>query len=317
MEKINYLTVQNFKKKYGSESACLEALLHFRMSEDNLCFNPLCKAPILKYYHILKKRKCFICSRCLRHFYVKSGSIFDHSHTPINIQFEIIFKILYTKTGVSAAQLQREYGISYKSVFKMLHKVRELMQECLDREINNTQIEHVEIDESFCPTGKKGLGKHFPFKRGRGSLRNSTILVIMERKGFAKMLTIPNANAETIIPIILQNVPLGTTIYTDAWPAYKQLESLGYKHAVVNHSKYEYVNQKTGASTNNAEGIFSSFKRMLGTYRSFSESKLQNYTNEACFRHTFRTHHDYGFENLMRCLGTLSNVYGNTLTEAA
>ena len=301
--------MQTFKKKYGSETACLKALLNFRMNKDGLCFNQLCKAPIDRYYHLIKGRRCFICSRCLKHYYPQTASIFDHTHISIKDWFEIIFRILICRNGIAANEIQREFGISYKSVFRMLHKVRELMAECLEREINNMQIEYVECDESYVPTRKKGLGKHFPFKKGRGSLRNTTIFLIIERKGFAKLLTIPDATADTILPIILQTVPKTASIFTDSWPAYNKLESLGYKHATVNHSEYEFVNAKTSASTNSAEGLFSNFKRLLGTYRSFSEGKLQNYLNEQSFRHTFRFDDTYGFESLMNCLGPLSHVY--------
>ncbi|MCW3102439.1 MAG: transposase [Bacteroidetes bacterium] len=302
------MTVPIFKKKYGSEAACLKALLEFRMNGDGLCFNPLCKASIDKYYHPLKGRKAFICSRCLKHVYPMAGSIFDHSHIKVSDWFYIIFKMLYSRNGISANEIHREFGFAYRTVFKMLHQVRGLMMDCLDFELANSVVE---IDESYVLTGNKGYGRHFPFTRGRGSLRSTSILGIIERRGIAKFIVIPDTSATTIIPEIIKNVPTSTLIYTDSWGAYNQLKSLGYKHAMVNHSKYEWVDSNTGASTNSAEGAFSNLKRcIVGSWRNVSPGKLQNYVHEQAFRHSYRFEYDYGFEILMRCFPPLSDVYG-------
>jgi hypothetical protein len=308
MEHIHYMTIQTFKKKYGSEAACLKALLNFRMNEDGLCFNPMCKSPIDKYYHPLRGKKAFICSRCLKHIYPMAGSIFDHTHIPVSDWFQIIFTILYSRNGVSAKELHRIYGYSYRCIFRMLHEIRGLMLDALDFELANTAIE---IDESYVLTGTKGYGKHFPFTRGRGSLRSTSILGIIERRGFAKFIVIPDTTAEAIIPEITNSIPTSTLIYTDSWGAYNQLKNLGYTHAVVNHSKFEFVDYSTSASTNAAESAFSNLKRCVrGSWRNVTEGKLQNYLNEAAFRHSFRFEYDYGFDILMKCFPPLSDVYG-------
>lgn len=307
MEKINYITLQSFRKKYGSESACLKALLYFRMNHDGQCFNPSCKSSIEKYYHPLRGRKAFICSRCLKHVYPMAGSILDHTHIPITDWFLIIFKILYSRNGISAKEIHRELGYAYTSVFRMLHAIRSLMLDCLDFELANTVVE---IDESYVLTGTKGYGKHFPFTRGRGSLRSTSILGIIERRGYAKFLVIPDTTAATIIPEIVRSIPDTTIIHTDSWGAYNQLKSLGYKHTTVNHSKFEFVDYATSGSTNSAESAFSNLKRVVrGTWRNVSEGKLQNYLNEQAFRHSYRFEPDYGFDILMRCFPPLSEVY--------
>jgi|SRR6218665_1628482 len=307
---MNYMTVQAFKKKYGTDAACLKALLHFRMNEEGLCFNERCRSSIEKYYHPLKGRRAFICSRCLKHIYPAAGSasIFDHSHISIADSFLIIFKMLYSRNGVSANEIHREFGFSYKTAFRLLHQVRGLMLDCLDFELSNT---HVEIDESFVLTGNKGYNRHYPFSKGRGSLHSTSILVIIERRGIAKFIVIPDTTAASIIPEVVKNVSPTTVIYTDSWGAYNQLKSLGYTHAIVNHSKYEWTDPSTGASTNSAEGAFSNFKRcVVGSWRNVTEGKLQNYLNEQAFRHSYRFEYDYGFEILMRCIPPLSEVYG-------
>ncbi|HET6992084.1 MAG TPA: IS1595 family transposase [Bacteroidia bacterium] len=237
-----------------------------------------------------------------------AGSIFDHTHISLSAWFLIIYKILLSRNGVAAKEIHREYGFAYRSVFRMLHNIRALMWECLGFELENTVIE---IDESYVSTGNKGYGRHFPFTRGRGSLKSTSILGIVERRGKARFIVIPDTTADTIIPEILNSIPTSTIIYTDSWGAYNQLQALGYKHAIVNHSKFEFVDYETGASTNSAENAFMNFKRIVrGTWRNISEGKLQKYLNEQAFRQSFRDEHDYGFEIFMKCFPPLSEVYG-------
>lgn len=302
--KPKYLTINDFKRRFGTKSACLEYLLKQRMSPDGQCFNPKCNAAIDDYYHLLKGKTAFICSRCLGHFHPMVNSIFDHSHIPINIWFEIIYKILYSRNGISAFEIHRTHGYSYTTVFRMLHAIREFMAECLDFELEGTVVE---VDESYISTGNKGLGRHFRFHTGRGSEKHTSILAITERKGVAKLFIIPSTTATDILPVILENIPTTTIIYTDSWDAYNKLTELGYEHAMVNHS-IEFVNES--ASTNTSENVFSNLKKVIGaTHRNVSEGKLQLYLNENAFRHSFRFESDYGFKKLMERLSPLSEYY--------
>lgn len=299
-----HMSLQSFKKQYGNEKACLHALLKYRISEDGQCFNPNCTANINKFYRPLNNRKSFLCASCLTHIYPMSQSIFDHTHVPITHWFEIMYKFCMSRNGISAKELHYQYGISYKTIFRMLHSIRELMSECLDFDFSNS---HIEIDESFVSTGNKGLTRHYKFKRGRGCEKNATILCISERGGKAKLFIIEAADSATIIPIILENVPTSSLIFTDSWPAYNQLKSVGYTHEMVNHS-VEFVNGS--ASTNTCENIFSNFKRMFnGTYRNMSDGKLANYLSEFSFRHSHREEIDFGFEKLLQALPSLSLAY--------
>ncbi|MCW3084239.1 MAG: transposase [Bacteroidetes bacterium] len=300
-----FMTTQVFKKKYGTEEHCLKALLEFRMSEDRICFSPNCDAPIDRYYHRLRGKKAFICSKCLKHVYPMVDSIFDHTHVAINDWFEIMFKMVYSRNGISAKEIHRTYGFSYPTVFRVLNAIRQLMDECLDFEFANTVVE---IDESYVPTGGKGMGRHFYMGRGRGNQRNTTILAIIERRGKCKMFVIPSADADTIIPIITANVPVSTTISTDTWGAYNKLKSLGYDHVMVNHHKHEFTREN--ASTNSAENAFKNFKSMIeGTYRNVTQKTLPNYLSEFSFRHTFRYDYDYGFHELLKRLPSLTHTY--------
>lgn len=305
---IKYLDKKGFQKKYGTNLLCRKALLNHRISADGLCFNPKCDAEIEWYYTPLNDRNCLLCRKCLTHIHPTVDSIFEHSKVELKDWFEIIWRILSSRGGISANYIHREFGYSYPTSLYLLHDIRKQMYNCLQFEMDNTVVE---VDESYISTGTKGLGRHHHFSRGRGSLRHTSILAIIERKGKAKLFVIPATDAESILPKITENIPLTISIFTDDWGAYNQLKELGYEHAAVNHS-IEYVAKETGASTNSAENMFSTFKTMVikGTYRSVSDKFLQHYCNEQAFRHTYRFEEDYGMEAFLKSFSCLSDSYG-------
>jgi transposase len=252
-----HMTLSEFRRKYSTERACLKALLEFRMNETRLCFNHQCQAPIDRFYKPHKKRKAFLCARCLRHIFPMAGTMFDHTHVPLQNWFELIFQFLLSRNSVSAFEVCRTLGCSYPTAFRVMHAIRKQMLACLHFDLDNTVVE---IDESYIKTGTKGLGRHYDFGRGRGSLHTTTILAIVERRGRAKMFVIPSAEASSILPIIKENVPKETIIYTDCWRAYSKLKDMGYKHMMVNH-EVSYVDGP--ASTNSCEGLFGIMKRSI------------------------------------------------------
>jgi transposase len=188
------------------------------------------------------------------------------------------------------------------------------MGKVVDQELERAPFEVVEIDEGYLPTGNKGLPRHFSFKRGRGSEKNSSILGIVERGGRVVLYVIPKTDSQSIVPIIQDLVPVGSTIYTDSWGAYNPLLSLGYKHEVVNHD-IEFV--KKSASTNAMENVFSNLGRMIGTYRNVSEYKLQQYLYEFAFRRCFGKEYDYGLERFLRAMPCITECYWDQKTKSA
>jgi transposase-like protein len=311
---MKHITLKNFKKQFGTESACRKELLEYRKPESGKCINPKCLGTIEKYYKPLSKRKAFNCSRCLHHFYPMVDTIFDHSHVELNDWFEIIFLNLSNRNGMSANEIHRNYGYSYPTALRMQHAIRQLMGDCLDFDLQNTVVE---VDESYVKTGTKGLNRHYKFGTGRGSERHTSILTITERHGVAKLFVIDATDAENILPIILEHIPKSTIIYTDSFPVYRKLSSneYGYRHAMVNHD-LEFVNDS--ASTNSAENVFSNFKRIItGTYRNVSENKLQLYLWESAFKHSYRNEADYGFENLLKAMPSLADSYQRKYQKSA
>lgn len=306
-----YITENDFKRKYSTEKLCMTALLNYRMSPDGRCFNPSCNAHVREYKYMSgSARKAFLCPRCLGHYYPMVDSIFDHTHIKIEDWFNIIFKMLSSRNGISANEIQRITGHSYCTGFNIIHKIREQMGKSLDFIFEDT---NVECDESGVRTGNKGMNKNTYLGTGRGNKKQSGVFVIAERGGLGrvKLFAVRNAESETLIPIIKENVAINSAIYTDKWGAYNPLKSLGYTHETVNHSE----KFKDGlACTNTAENVFSNLKRVIrGTHRNVSHRKLQNYLDENSFRLSYRNEEDYGFDRLLKSLTSLSDNYGNKI----
>lgn len=295
-----HMTLKEFRRNYPSNNICLKALLEYRISSDRLCFN--CQYPIDPYYRLLKKKKAFLCRKCLKHFYPMKKSIFDHTHIPISEWFEIIFLFLLNRGGIAASKIHNEYGYAYSTAFRMLHSIRELMGDSLDFKLQGV----LEIDEVYLPT-VNGMGKYYN-NYGRGT-DHTPVLAIAERAGKIRFFVLPSTNTESILDKIKANVPEGTQIFTDSFSAYSSLNDEGFIHSTVNHKK-EYVSE-SGASTNTCEALFSHIKRAFnGIYKSISENLLQSYLNEFAFRFNHANDYDYGFDALMKCLKPLSESYG-------
>lgn len=296
---VKYYTNRSFLQKYKSEQACMRALMDFRLGDKKCC--PRCNHPFNIGYTPIKGKRAFICKRCLLHIYPQAGTgIFERSHVPLKDWFEIIFAMLYRRNGISANEIHRTYGYAYPTAYRILLLIRLQMRECLDFDLSNSVVE---IDEAAIPTGNKSLSKHYKGvnSRGRGTFRHSSILTIVERGGVCKLYKIPATDSESIIPIILAEVPKSTIIYTDSYGVYNKLKSYGYVHLMVNHKIKEYT--RDSASTNSAESVFGNFKRSLaGTWRNISDGKLETYLNLHAFQHSYRNLPDYGFEIFMQSL---------------
>jgi transposase-like protein len=299
------MTKKEFDRLYPTDSTCLRKIFEYRTRGTENCYS--CGSPFVKYLSQLANRKCFKCTLCHNQFYPMVNSIMDNSHVSPKYWCDILFDMISNRNGISIREIKSKYGISKNTAKRITDAIRRQMQACLDFEFENCSVE---IDETYVKTGRKGFLKNHKFKTGRGSEQNSTILAIVERRGFAKMFVIDAADAENIIPIILKHVSKTCIVYTDQWPTYKVLKNLGYNHAVVNHSAVVNRFVDGSASTNACENLFSNFKRNhRGTHRSMSEKHLPLYLAEFCFRHNYKNERDYGLDVFMRSLPPLSDTY--------
>jgi hypothetical protein len=193
-----------------------------------------------------------------------------------------MFVMANTRSGVSAAQVQRETGVTYKCAWRIMHQVRSLMEGPKEKLSGE-----VEIDETFIHPN--------PFKRssarrnyGKDARRKGEVILgIVERGGRAKVWHVRSSGARVILPIIESNVRFGSLIHTDGYWGYATLQRRGYEHRTTNHSVGEFYTPDS--STQNIENLWSHFKRGIrGVYRHVSDRYLQLYAQEYAWRYSHR-----------------------------
>ncbi len=223
-------------------------------------------------------RKQWKCGGCRKKFSVTTRSIFEGSHIKLGYWIYAIYKMCVSKKGVSAHQLHRELGITYKSAWFMCHRIRYAMtQPPLKDKLSGV----VEVDETYIGP-KKVRGK-----TGRGAGKKAIVVALIERDGRARTFKVPDVKARTLKALIGPNVAETAHIMTDSWRAYSGLAKRYAGHGVVNHSR-EYV--RGIIHTNFAESYFSLLKRgLFGTFHHVSEKHLPRYLRE--FEHRWNMRH--------------------------
>ncbi len=187
-----------------------------------------------------------------------------------------MFLMSQSKNGVSAKELERHLGVTYKTAWRMAKQIRILMEQKPSMLSGN-----VEADETYI--GGKGKNN----KRGRGAENKTAVFGLVERQGDVKAQTVGNVKSATLIPIIAENVEQGSTLMTDEFRSYNASKSYGFGHETVNHSAKEYV--KGLAHTNTLEGFWSQLKRSMdGTFHKVSPKYLQAYVDEFAWRYNHR-----------------------------
>lgn len=262
-------TFAQFKTEYPDDEACLLSVLENRYGDT--C--PRCGVIGVKW-HPITGRKGFVCSECDRHVYPLAETIFRKSETSLWNWFYAIFQFSVSKNGVSAKELERTLGVTYKTAWRMCKQIRLLMEQ------DNDKLEgEVEVDETYAPSRKH--------TRLEGRSKKQIIFGAVERNGRASIVHVRSSGARVLLPEIESRVQVGAHIHSDEWQAYKTLPNRGFTHTTVNHSKLEYV--RGSAHTNTIEGFWSQLKRSIdGTYHAVSPKYLQQYLNEFAFRYSFR-----------------------------
>ncbi len=264
-------TIANLNLDFPNDNACLEWLKNHLYPDGISC--KVC-GKVTKH-HKIASRRSYSCDICGNHFHPTSGTIFEKSTTPLKLWFHAIYLMASTRTGISAKQIERETGVTYKTAWRIFKKIRTLLYE-------DTQslTGEVEVDETYIGGRKQG-------KRGRGAEGKSKVVGAAQRKGKVVTQVIPDVKRSTLVPFMARKVSRNATLFTDEFPSYDHMTRLGYEHHRIEHHARVYV--RGNIHTNSIEGFWSLVKRGIsGVYHAVSPKYLQSYLNEYTFRYNHR-----------------------------
>ncbi|MRU15661.1 IS1595 family transposase [Roseovarius sp. A21] len=249
------------------------------------------------------------CGDCRKQFTVTVGTVFERSKVPLNKWLLATFLMASSKKGISAHQLHRTIGVTYKTAWFMFHRIREAMR-------NDDPVSFgggggtVEVDETFI--GRDKSKKPKGTKKGRGYAHKYKILSLVDRStGMAKSIVVDDLKQSTLLPILRENIASEAVIYTDEAGQYANLKKEFADHDFTRHGAGEYVRGEV--HTNTIEGYFSVFKRgMKGVYQHCGRQHLHRYAAEFEFRYNNRASKQV--DDTMRANAILKGAEGKRMT---
>ena len=270
-------TVDDFRRQFPDDDSCLDYVMEKRFPGRVAHCE---KCGVERKHYRITGRKVYSCDHCGTQISPLAGTIFEKSSTPLHLWFHAMFQMGSTKCGISAKQIQREIGVTYKTAWRMFKQIRTLMSDEISLEGST-----VEIDEMYHGGKRKGS------KGGRpmvGDKKKIPVLGMVERKGRVVARTVKDTKAATLKGVIHEYVLPKSTVYTDELSSYSTIsEKRRYNHRRINHSAGVYVIGDT--HTNTIEGFWSLIKRGIGgTHHAVSQKFLQSYLDEYSFRYNRR-----------------------------
>src|SRR5579872_317302 len=273
-------TIDQFRADYPNDDACLESIKNSRYP-GGVTYCSDCGQE-RKLYRV-SGRTAYACERGYQ-FYPLAGTIFEKSTTALHIWFYAMYLMGSTRCGISAKQVQRETGVTYKTAWRMFKQIRSLLSES-DMQLEGSTVE---IDETY--VGGKRKNRHSKRgMRGRDNDEKIPVLGMVERGGRVVAKVTPNVKTETVYPIIHEYVMPQSQVFTDEYSIYDKLATAenGYQHKRIKHAEKVYV--MGDVHTQTIEGFWSLVKRGIGgVYHAVGKNYLQTYLDEYSFRYNRR-----------------------------
>lgn len=302
-------TLQQAIVYFADKDTAHQYLVNLRWSDGVAC--PHCQSK--EQHSYTTTRKIWRCKSCKKEFSVKVGTIFEGSPIGLDKWLSAVWMIANAKNGISSLEIHRALGVTQKTAWFMLHRIRVAMQSETFEKLSG----EIEADETYIGGKAENMHKwdrQMQGIQGRGTVGKAIVFGLLERNAGdkssrVKTKVVRNIKKKTLQPEIRNNVEAGSSLFTDALKSYRGMEE-EFVHQSIDHAT-EYV--RDNVHTNGIENYWSLFKRSLrGTYVSCDASHLFRYLDEQTFRFNNRRDNDS-----MRFDTVLAMVAGKRLTYAA
>jgi transposase-like protein len=303
-------TLQQAIKHFSDEQVCIDTVAKLRWPDGPVC--PKC-ASTEHYYLATQKR--WKCKKCAKQFSVKVGTIFEDSPIPLEKWLIALWMLCNCKNGISSYEVHRGLGITQKSAWFVMHRLRLALQNNSLGKIGGKGSE-VEVDETFIGGAARFMHASVRNRKlPRSGADKTPIIGMLERNGEIRAAVIPNTQKEHLEKHIFRNIKAHSAIFTDALYAYQTLKHQNnFTHEVIDHAT-SYVNGRI--HTNGLENFWSLLKRGLkGTYISTEPFHLFRYLDEQVWRYNNRGRKELPVHDGQRFRRALSQVAGKRLTFA-
>ena len=303
---------------FADPANCLDYMVASRWPNGVIC--PTCERKDVTYLATQKKWQCKS-AHVKRQFTAKIGTIFEDSPLGLEKWLPAVWLIVNAKNGISSYELARGVGVTQKTAWFMLHRIREAMKSGSLMKMGGPESGPIEVDETFVGGKIRNMHRSVVRKRFLGSPsqahnQNKTIVMGMRDRETRQIRAkvIPNVKRETLQNEILENIEKKSTVYTDAATGYYNLAERDFIHETVNHIE-EYVRGEV--HTQGIENFWSLLKRSLkGTYVAVEPYHLDRYVSEQVFRFNNRSTKDNPLTDADRFALAVSQVTGKRLTYA-
>lgn len=285
-------------KYFGDLDVCTAFMASLRWPDGITC--PRCEHDQTSY---IKTRRLWQCKGCRKQFTIKTGSIMEDSPIGLDKWLPALWMIVNAKNGISSYEIHRALGITQKSAWFLLHRIRLAMQAGTWKKLSG----HVEVDETFIGGAARNMHKGRRKVRGTGHGGKVAVQGLLERHGGeVRCMVTGGTRRHHLMPNVMNHVEHGSQVFTDAHSSYIGLDSQ-YVHNVINHAE-SYV--RGNVHTNGIENFWALLKRTIGgTYISVEPFHLFRYLDEQSFRFNKRKAND-----LDRFIAAAKTVTGRRLT---
>jgi transposase-like protein len=285
---------------FADERAAWQCVVNRRWPDGNVVC-PRCQSDKV---HLIESRMIWRCNGCSRQFSAKIGTIFEESPIPFSKWLPAMWLIANNKNGISSCELARALGVTQKTAWFMLHRIRLAFQNGTIEKVGGK----VEVDETFIGGKARNMHKDVKARRitGTGGKDKTLVIGVLKRGGPIQVQVVEDRTLACLQPVVTDTVDTGSFVFTDALRSYHNLGEW-YQHQVIDHA-VAYVDGEV--HTNGLENFWSCLKRTIGgTYVSVEPFHLFRYLDEQAFRFNERKETDS-----QRFVKVLSQVVGRRLT---